>query len=279
LITADGTTRRGKPVPMKKIAEGAAALSPGLRHIVVVRSSGEKIEMASGRDVWWDDACSGHAEAALAAKPEALDPNHPLFIIYTSGTTGAPKGIVHSHIGYLLKSTTDFGYAFDVQADDTIGWIADMGWMLGPLMVIGGLHFGATIVLVEGVPDYPQVDRLWRIAERNGVTLQGIAPTAARGLRARTDGVPADVNLSSLRAFASTGEAWDEPSWHWLFENVGKFRLPILNYTGGTETGGGFCRATPSRPNPWGHSVDLCRAWMSMCWMPTASPPMGSVSW
>ncbi len=237
LVTADGTTRRGKPVPMKQIAEGALALSPTVKHLVVVPNSGEAIAMAPGRDHWWKDVAAPLAGPAPA--PEALDPNHPLFIIYTSGTTGLPKGIVHSHIGYLLKSAIDFGYGFDLQAGDVLGWIADMGWMLGPLMVVGGLHCGSAVVMIEGLPDYPEPDRLWRIVERNRVTVQGIAPTAARGLRSRdVDGK--GVDLSSLRAFASTGEAWDEPSWHWLFEQVGGKRLPILNYSGGTETGGGI---------------------------------------
>ncbi len=237
LVTADGTTRRGKPVPMKQIAEGAVALSPSVQHLVVVPNSGEPISMVPGRDHWWKDVAAPLAGPAPA--PEALDPNHPLFIIYTSGTTGLPKGIVHSHLGYLLKSAIDFGYAFDLQPGDVLGWIADMGWMLGPLMVVGGLHCGSAVVMIEGLPDYPEPDRLWRIVERNRVTVQGIAPTAARGLRSRdVDGK--GVDLSSLRAFASTGEAWDEPSWHWLFEQVGAKRLPILNYSGGTETGGGI---------------------------------------
>ncbi len=237
LVTADGTTRRGKPVPMKQIAEGAVSLSPSVQHLVVVPNSGEPISMVPGRDHWWKDVAAPLAGPAPA--PEALDPNHPLFIIYTSGTTGLPKGIVHSHLGYLLKSAIDFGYAFDLQPGDVLGWIADMGWMLGPLMVVGGLHCGSAVVMIEGLPDYPEPDRLWRIVERNRVTVQGIAPTAARGLRSRdVDGK--GVDLSSLRAFASTGEAWDEPSWHWLFEQVGAKRLPILNYSGGTETGGGI---------------------------------------
>ena len=237
LVTADGTTRRGKPVPMKQIAEGAVALSPSVQHLVVVPNSGEPISMVPGRDHWWKDVAAPLAGPAPAL--EALDPNHPLFIIYTSGTTGLPKGIVHSHLGYLLKSAIDFGYAFDLQPGDVLGWIADMGWMLGPLMVVGGLHCGSAVVMIEGLPDYPEPDRLWRIVERNRVTVQGIAPTAARGLRSRdVDGK--GVDLSSLRAFASTGEAWDEPSWHWLFEQVGAKRLPILNYSGGTETGGGI---------------------------------------
>jgi acetyl-CoA synthetase len=238
LVTVDGTTRRGRPVAMKSIADGAAALSPALKHIFVVRNGGDA-EMLAGRDHYWGEV-PGVAQADLDVAPVQLDPNHPLFIIYTSGTTGAPKGIVHSHLGYLLKSTVDFGYAFDIQGDDTVGWITDMGWMLGPLMVIAGTHLGATTVFIEGVPDFPEADRMWRIAARHRVTFQGIAPTAARGLRAKSNGARPEADLSALRAFASTGEAWDEPSWHWLFETVGQKRHPIINYTGGTETGGGI---------------------------------------
>lgn len=240
LITADGTTRRGKPVAMKTIADGAAALSPTVRHLVVIKSNHEPVPMTAGRDHWWSDVAAPLPAGVEAPPAVELDPNDPLFIIFTSGTTGLPKGIVHSHIGYLLKSAIDFGYAFDAQRDDTIAWITDMGWMLGPLMIIGGLHAGSTIVLIEGLPDFPESDRMWRIVERNRATFMGIAPTAARGLRSRGDGARPSADLSSLRAFASTGEAWDEPTWHWLFETVGEKRLPILNYTGGTETGGGI---------------------------------------
>jgi acetyl-CoA synthetase len=238
LITVDGTTRRGKPIPMKAIADEAAASCPALKHMFVVRSGAQQIAMRGGRDFGWD------ALAGLAGNrrvdTELLDPNDPLFIIYTSGTTGAPKGIVHSHAGFALKTAMDFAYVFDIQSDDVVAWTADMGWALGPIMIIGGLHVGATLVLIEGLPDYPQPDRLWRVAERNRATFLGIAPTAARGLRSASGGAKPAADLSLLRAFASTGEAWDEPTWHWLFETVGGSKLPILNYTGGTEIGGGI---------------------------------------
>lgn len=239
LVTADSTTRRGKTVPMKVIADGALASSPSVRHLVVIRASGENVEMEPVRDHWWEEV-SAPLPAGTIDAPEQVDPNHPLLIIYTSGTTGLPKGIVHSHVGYLLKSSIDFGYAFDLQFGDTLGWIADMGWMLGPLMIVGGLQCGCGIVMIEGLPDCPASDRMWKIVERNGVTVLGMAPTAARGLRARGDGERPRARLDSLRAFASTGEAWDEPTWRWLFETVGESRLPILNYSGGTETGGGI---------------------------------------
>jgi acetyl-CoA synthetase len=242
LVTADGTTRRGKRVPMKETADEAIASAPSVRHTVVVRHLGEPVDMRAGRDLYWDE---------LDLQPEpvetaATDANDPLTIIYTSGTTGAPKGIVHSHAGFAVKAAVDFAYGFDVHADDVIAWIADMGWMLGPLMIMGGLQLGATIVLTEGVPDHPSPGRLWDIAERNGVTVQGIAPTAARALAARGDEPSGD--LGSVRAFASTGEAWDEPTWRWLFDKVGGSRRPIINYSGGTETGGGILVSYPFLP-------------------------------
>jgi acetyl-CoA synthetase len=236
LITVDGTTRRGKRVPMKDTADAAVKLADTVKHVLVIRNDNSDVTWHEGRDHDW----STFADGVSPVETVACDPNDPFMIIYTSGTTGAPKGIVHSHVGYLVKSGLDFGYAFDVQSDDRLGWIADMGWMLGPLMIVGALQFGAGIVFVEGLPNYPDNNRLWNIVERNKVTLLGIAPTAARGLRAATNGAAPSQDLSSLRAFASTGEAWDVITWHWLFEDVGGKRLPILNYTGGTETGGGI---------------------------------------
>jgi len=246
LVTVDGTTRRGGRVAMKDIADGAAANLPDLEAVIVIRHDGSDVA-TTARDHDW-------AELGRRAAPVptvACDPNDPVMIIYTSGTTGEPKGIVHSHAGFLVKSGLDFGYCFDIQEDDRVGWIADMGWMLGPLMVLGVLQFGAAIVWVEGLPNHPDTNRMWDIVERQGVTLLGMAPTAVRGLRAATGGAKPTQDLSTLRAFTSTGEAWDEPSWRWLFETVGESRRPILNYTGGTETGGGILSnytITPQAP-------------------------------
>ena len=176
----------------------------------------------------------------------AVESNEPLTIVYTSGTTGRPKGIVHSHAGLAVKAAVDFGYGFDVHDDDVIAWISDMGWLVGPLLIMGGLQLGVTVVFTEGVPDHPTPARLWQIADRNGVTLQGVAPTAMRLVMAHNDG--ARAGLSTLRAFASTGEAWDEPTWRWLFETVGGSRRPIINYSGGTEVGGGLLISYPFLP-------------------------------
>ncbi|WP_238606096.1 AMP-binding protein [Amycolatopsis sp. Poz14] len=244
LVTADGTTRRGKRVALKETADEAVASAPSVRHVVVVRHLGDGTAMTPGRDVYWDELDSSPA----AVETVAAESNDPLTIIYTSGTTGLPKGIVHSHAGFAIKTALDLAYGFDVHSDDVVAWIADLGWLLGPLLIVGVLQLGATAVLTEGVPTYPRPTRLWEIAERNGVTLQGIAPTAARAIA--STGSPAPGGLDSVRAFASTGEAWDEPTWQWLFGEVGGGRRPIVNYSGGTEVGGGVLISYPFLPMP-----------------------------
>ncbi|WKN60157.1 AMP-binding protein [Rhodococcus opacus] len=238
IVTADAASRRGRVVPLKQTVDEALREPNAVRSVVVLRHLGEAVPMTSGRDLYWDDLPSPERPAEV----REMDSNEPLTIIYTSGTTGRPKGVVHSHAGFAVKAATDFAYGFDVGSDDVIAWIADMGWMLGPLLIMGGLQLGATLVLTEGVPDHPTPLRLWEIAERNGVTLQGIAPTAARAMRA--DGAVPRRDLP-LRAFVSTGEAWDEPTWRWLFDGVGGSKLPIMNYSGGTEVGGGILVGFP----------------------------------
>lgn len=242
LVTADATTRRGKLVRLKDTADEALASVPSVRHALVVRHLGTDVEMRPGRDIYWDQL----DPAPEPVETVAVESDEPLTIVYTSGTTGRPKGIVHSHAGLAVKAALDFGYGFDVHDDDVIAWISDMGWLVGPLLIMGGLQLGATVVFTEGVPDYPAPTRLWEIIDRNGVTLQGVAPTAMRLVMAHSDGPPAD--LHSLRAFASTGEAWDEPTWRWLFETVGGSRRPIINYSGGTEVGGGLVVSYPFLP-------------------------------
>jgi acetyl-CoA synthetase len=242
LVTADATTRRGKAVPLKHTADEALAAVPSVRHAIVVRHLGADVDMRPGRDLYWDEL----DPAPEPVETVAAESNEPLTIVYTSGTTGRPKGIVHSHAGLAVKAAVDFGYGFDVHDDDVIAWISDMGWLVGPLLIMGGLQLGATVVFTEGVPDYPTPRRMWDIIDRNGVTLQGVAPTAMRLVMAQGGGEPGA--LSSLRAFASTGEAWDEPTWRWLFEAVGGSRRPILNYSGGTEVGGGILIAYPFLP-------------------------------
>lgn len=245
IITSDATTRRGKTVPMKATVDTAlSTVGPDapLRHVVVVRHLDEPVPMKAGRDIWYDELDQSPSPVETAS----MESNDPLCIVYTSGTTGRPKGIVHSHGGFAVKSAVDFGYGFDVHDDDVVGWISDMGWLVGPLLIVGCLQFGATIVLIEGVPTHPTPQRLFQIVERNGVTLQGVAPTAMRAIAAEIDRVEAD--MTSLRAFGSTGEAWDEQTWWWLFDEVGGRARPIINYSGGTEVGGGLVISYPFLP-------------------------------
>lgn len=242
LITADGTTRRGKPIDMKATADAAVALSPTVQSVVVVRHLGDDVPMQSGRDVFYDELPSDVPTVAT----EAMDANDPLCIVYTSGTTGRPKGIVHSHAGFAVKTAVDFGYGFDVHADDVVCWITDLGWLVGPMLMTGPLQLGSTIVMIEGIPTYPATSRMWDVVNRNGVTVQGIAPTAARALRAAGDA--AIRKVPTLRSFVSTGEAWDEPTWWWLFDEFGGRQRPIINYSGGTEVGGGILVGYPCFP-------------------------------
>ena len=235
LITVDGSRRRGRAVEMKAVVDEAALLTPSLRHVVVADCLGLDVSMTSGRDVWWADIAAGGADHLAAVEVPA---EHPLMIVYTSGTTGRPKGTVHTHCGLTVKTGEDFILCFDLKPDDRLLWMTDFGWLVGPLQLTATLLAGATVVLVEGTPDYPEPDRLWRLVQDHRITFLGIGPTAARMLmRQGTEGVERH-DLSSLRVAASTGEPWDPDSWQWVFQNVLQRRGPLMNYSGGTELGG-----------------------------------------
>jgi acetyl-CoA synthetase len=176
-------------------------------------------------------------------------------IIYTSGTTGRPKGAVHTHCGFPIKSAQDMAHGFDIQPFDTLFWMTDMGWMMGPWEVFGVLLLGATMLLYDGAPDYPNVDRVWSLVERHGVTALGLAPTFIRAILPSGDEPVKRHDLSSLRILGSTGEAWNPEAWLWFFENVGGGKIPIINYSGGTEISGGILIGNVLQPlKPCGFS-------------------------
>ncbi len=253
LIASDGQHRRGKPVAMKPIADEAATEVPSLRHILVVRTTGQSVPMLDGRDVWWHDVVPGQSDEADFESTQAED---LLMIIYTSGTTGRPKGAVHTHCGFPSKATQDMCFGADIHAGEVICWLTDMGWMMGPWLVIGSGVLGATCVVYEGAPDYPGPDRLWEMVEKHGIHVLGVSPTLVRMLKTHGDEPVKEHDLSSLRAFASTGEPWNPDPWMWLFDNVGQKRRPIINYSGGTETSGGIVMGNPLRPlRPAGFSA------------------------
>jgi acetyl-CoA synthetase len=248
LFAADGCRRRGALVPMKVVADEATRQVPSLRHLIVLRCTGAPVRWDTGRDREWDELFAGQSTESPTEPTGADD---PMMIIYTSGTTGQPKGAVHSHCGYPIKAAQDMLHGLDVHEDETVYWMTDMGWMMGSWLVFGTMLIGATMVLYDGAPDYPDPGRVWSLVERHGITLLGISPTLVRSLMGKGDGPVREHDLSSLRKFGSTGEPWNPTAWRWLFEVVGGGRLPILNYSGGTEISGGILSGnvhTPLKP-------------------------------
>ena len=229
LITVKQFERRGQIVPMKVTADAAASRVKSVRHVIV--------------PAWRE-----HSDMASTESTSAED---VLMILYTSGTTGRPKGAVHTHCGFPVKAAQDIWMGLDLHPDETLFWVTDMGWMMGPWQVFGTLLLGAAMLIYDGALDYPLPDRLWSLVERHHVTTLGVSPTLVRAL-ARHGEQPAHAHdLSSLRKFGSTGEPWNPDSWLWLFHVIGGGRLPIVNYSGGTEISGGILMGnvlTPLRP-------------------------------
>jgi acetyl-CoA synthetase len=245
LITADAFSRRGHPIPMKQTADEAIAECPAIRHVIVHRRSGAAVPWTSGRDVWWHDAVA--AESADCA-PLAVEADHPALIIYTSGTTGKPKGTVLTQGGFGIKNAHDWAYVFDMDAGARMFWVTDLGWLMGPMLITGTLLAGGTVVLFEGTPDYPKPDRLWQLCARHGVTHLGISPTAVRALMPYGADWVEPHDLSAIRIIGSTGEPWNPEPYRWLFDHAGRGRVPIINYTGGTEISGGILSGFPICP-------------------------------
>jgi acetyl-CoA synthetase len=247
LLTVTESYRKGRAIPVGAVAAEATGACPSVRHVIVARrgSRSEASIRPSEKELAWDDLVAGGPEQLPT---EALDPETPLMIIYTSGTTGVPKGAVHVHGGFLVKIAQEVAHQVDMRRDDRLHWVTDLGWIMGPWELVGGLAAGGTVVLAEGAPDYPGPDRLWSLVARHQVTILGVSPTLIRGLSKHGPEPVRSHDLSRLRVLASTGEPWDPESWRWLFENAGGGRCPIINFSGGTEVGACLVSAFPTTP-------------------------------
>ena len=241
VVTADGSLRRGRQLAMKEIVDEAVAEAPSVEHVVVWRRLGrDDLPMGVG-DAFWDDLV---ADAAGELAPREVDSEAPYLLAYTSGTTGRPKGVVHVQGGFLVSIAREVAYQADAHPDDVLHFATDMGWIMGPWTVVGGGAAGCTLVFAEGAPDWPH-DRLWRLIERERVSILGVSPTLIRGLIPHGD---PDADLGSLRVIVTTGEPWNPEPYRWLSQNVGAGRCPIINCSGGTEVGACFLSPTPAIP-------------------------------
>jgi acetyl-CoA synthetase len=273
LITADGGYRRGSIIPLKRNSDKALEETPSIEHVIVVQRrqgavSGEAgAEMTEGRDKWWHRLMRS---APMWCEPESMDAEDPLFILYTSGTTGKPKGIVHTTGGYMVGARTSTNIVFDLKEDDVFWCTADVGWITGhTYLTYGPLANGATCVMYEGAPDWPEKDRFWEICETLGVTILYTAPTAIRAFMKWGDDWPAKHDLSRLRLLGSVGEPINPEAWMWYREHIGGNRCPIVDTWWQTETGSiaisplpGITTTTPgsaTTPMP-GYSVALLDA-------------------
>jgi acetyl-CoA synthetase len=235
LITADGFTRRGKTVAMKETADAALAEVPSVHTVIVASRLGRTdVPLDPDRDVLLDSL------DAVSFDTRPVDSEHTLLIAYTSGTTGRPKGAVHVHGGFTVKLAEEAAFQTDVRPGERLFWLTDIGWIMGPWAMVGTLANRATLVIYDGAPDFPDVDRLWALVERHGINVLGVSPTLIRALMANGDEPVQQHDLSSLRILASTGEPWNEAPWRWYFDVVGGRRCPVINISGGTEVGACF---------------------------------------
>ena len=248
LVTADGGWLRGKIVCLKDIADEAIARQPTVETCVVVKRTGQDIYMEAGRDYLYDDLMSLPI-ASPVCPTEPMDAEDMLFILYTSGTTGRPKGVVHTHGGYMVFTHTTLKYVFDIKDEDRWWCAADPGWITGhSYIVYAPLLSGATSFMYEGAPNHPYPNRWWQMVEKYGITVLYTAPTAIRGLMRFGDAWPNRHDLSSLRLLGSVGEPINPEAWRWYYTVIGKERCPIMDTWWQTETGGFMITPLPITP-------------------------------
>ncbi len=248
VVTCDGAWLRGKTVNLKDITDEAIQHSPIVQRVIVLKRTGQQVNMEAGRDFWW------HELAALPiagpyCNTEPMDAEDPLFILYTSGTTGKPKGLMHSCGGYQVHIAATLKFAFDIKEEDRWWCAADPGWITGhSYIVYAPLILGATSFMYEGAPGYPYPDRWWHLVEKYGVTILYTTPTAIRGLMRFGEAWPARHDLSSLRLLGTVGEPINPEAWRWYFNVIGKQRCPIIDTWWQTETGGFMITPAPVTP-------------------------------
>lgn len=236
VITADGAFRGQKEIPLKPVVDEALLHCPSVNKTIVLKRTGTQISMQNGRDIWWDDAVKNTSENCIS---ESMDAEDMLFILYTSGSTGKPKGVVHTCGGYMVYTGYTFLNVFQYNQSDVFWCTADVGWVTGhSYLVYGPLLNGATTLMFEGIPTWPDAGRFWQVIDKHKVNIFYTAPTAIRSLEAMGLDFVKPYKLDSLRVLGSVGEPINEEAWHWYNENIGKKKCPIVDTWWQTETGG-----------------------------------------
>ena len=234
--TSDGSYRGEKEIKLKEICDEALENTPTIKSCIVYKRTGSEVKMREGRDKWWHEEMK---DISNIFEPIVVDAEDPLFILYTSGSTGKPKGIQHSTAGYMIYTSFSFKNVFQYKEDDIYWCTADIGWITGHSYIIyGPLLNGASSILFEGIPSYPDFGRFWKIVEENKVNIFYTAPTAIRALEAKGLRYVKPYDLSSLKVLGTVGEPINEDAWIWYNENIGKKDIPIVDTWWQTETGG-----------------------------------------
>jgi len=236
VVTADGAYRGAKDIPLKSVIDEALQTCPTVKKVIVYKRTNTQVVIQNGRDVWWHEEIK---KADDACKAEDMDAEDMLFILYTSGSTGAPKGVVHTTAGYMVYVDYTFRNVFQYNDGDVYWCTADIGWITGhSYLIYGPLLAGATTLMFEGIPTYPDAGRFWKVIDKHKVTIFYTAPTAIRSLEAMGLDFVKPYKLNSLRVLGSVGEPINEEAWHWYHENIGKKNCPIVDTYWQTETGG-----------------------------------------